>query len=365
MKKSLILVLPFALSGAVCTTMSLEHHTANQSQSAATYRHQATLHALATVAADPTTLPSYALLSAGIASISDTGILTTTSNFSGVPEAFVSQVLGVTMTHQPQQQWTVSPVADYTQLNAMRYACRWVLAGPESLGPEGAHMLSDPEIDTTNGPHFGVADRLARLPLGWLHVGRLRDVPVTARYKDHCGDRWVWVMPDGMEGLAGFTLVLQDIATLDITPSDSTITPPTITPPLLVTLLVVEDFPDANTKPPNGFSGNLIFNLNRVIRPEYKQIIEEKMKQSAASNPRKTVQISWNEWMMWTTPYQGQRTAVKPGAQQNTGTSQPKEMLGIPSSLRFRVLPGLNPGNFSPEPNSKIVPKPTQVPMNK
>ena len=64
--------------------------------------------------------------------------------------------------------------------------------------------------------HFDVADRLANLPHGWLCMGRLKDVPLCARYKAHSGDAWVWVMPDGMKGFSEFTLIVQDIARVSI-----------------------------------------------------------------------------------------------------------------------------------------------------
>lgn len=53
---------------------------------------------------------------------------------------------------------------------------------------------------------------IERVPRGWFHVGRKRDVPRNARYKGHCGDTWVWVCPDGTAGLAEFTLGVLEIA---------------------------------------------------------------------------------------------------------------------------------------------------------
>ena len=66
------------------------------------------------------------------------------------------------------------------------------------------------------------------MPGGWLHVGCLKDVPLWARFKGHAGGTWVWVMPEDSESFAQFTLVMNDIATLNIDYLYA--------PPILVTL---------------------------------------------------------------------------------------------------------------------------------
>jgi hypothetical protein len=335
-------------------------------------------------------------------------------------------------------------VADYTQLEAMRCACRWVLAGPEQCEPDCLHILADPEKDMSPGPHFGVANRLERLPHGWLRVGRLCDVPAGALYQDHCGDTWVWITPDGLEGLAGFTLVLQDIATLNVTPSDGS-TPTSKTPPVLVTLWLVQNtLPhdvivnikttnnvvtyraaddganrsgsivvaigqalvlrnndtethtvEISTQPATGavvletatiepaasariicdqtmytkaagkpelavrlkfktdgvgnadstmvltndqfrsaYSPTKTFRVDREIKPGSRLDIEKKMNAGLARPaPMKPVNIPWDKWMEWTTPYHGPRTSAKPGAATTTPTTQPPSRLARPTAV--------------------------------
>jgi hypothetical protein len=458
MKKFLFLVLLTVLSNAGCVATSLERHTINQSQSAADYRYQATLHALAMVYADPNTLPSYALLSNGITSVSHTGIASSATTLMGRPLIFASEAIGLTGAHSPQISWTVDPVADYTQLEAMRCACRWVLEGQEHLGPDCCHILADPEEDMTDGPHFGVAQRLSRLPGGWLGCGRGCAVPHGACYADHCGDCWVWVMPEGLEGLAGFTLALQDIATLNVTPSDGS-WPANKTPPLLATLWVIQNTAPVVrihiTKSANGtlvcckegdqtqapvqisvgqavvwqndddhphtatsllnvtstvngastpkplfdtgpilphqskfvlfdqalyssaggkvgeaqfllyhskatgdvmqaqivlsggnplYSPTLVFREDREIRPECKWMIEQKMAEGLCHQQVGVVDITPAQWMEWTKPYQGQRTAVKPGASMSKAITQPPSRPRIPEWLvnPTGLLPGGN-----------------------
>jgi plastocyanin len=246
MKRFLLLFTMLSLLSAGCITTSLQRHAVDQIASVTDYRYEATLHALAMVAADQGILPSYALISNGATGITDTGIINPVSNWGGsAPYIFKSEAIGVTGSRQPQVLWTIDPVADHTQLQAIRSACQWVLYKDKRTDPECVNILAnpdDPEVAKNSGPgpHFGVLWRLNRLPECWLRMGRLCDVPLNARYKEHCGDVWVWVMPEGMQGLSEFTLVLQDIATLNVAPTDGSSLPANISPPLLVTLWVYQ-----------------------------------------------------------------------------------------------------------------------------
>src|SRR5205823_7673165 len=100
------------------------------------------------------------------------------------------------ISRSPRLQWTVDPAADYTQLEALRCACRWVVYGPADACDHCPGILSDPEHDPMPGPHFGVADRLARLPAGWLHVEKRHLAPAGACATGRYGDTCVWVMPE-------------------------------------------------------------------------------------------------------------------------------------------------------------------------
>jgi hypothetical protein len=172
----------------------------------------------------------------------------------------------------------------------------------------------------------------------------LTEVPVCAKYRAHEGSTWVWVMPEGMEGLSEFTLVMNDIATLDINAGATT------SPPLLVSLemheivrrpkpissptaallalgangmdavataatlgsLAVVNPSKANWTPLD--SKELVYPVTRVIKPECKQWIQQRV-QDAISG-KAAAQISWDEWMACTTPYYGPRitnTGVSPG----------------------------------------------------
>jgi len=212
----LIVLAGVALGCAGCTTTALEQYTLRQIQSSVDYRYQATLNCLAAVADNPDALPSLCLQSSGGTRLTDMESASATTTWNRMVGSFAMQTLGVTLNRSPQEQWTVVPVADYSQMEALRCACLWMLGGPEAIRTSFDGILDSPVANRSPGPHFGVAKRLADIPPGWLCCGGIKDVPACAAYSAHCGRTWVWVMPDGLGGLSQFTLVLLDIATLDV-----------------------------------------------------------------------------------------------------------------------------------------------------
>src|SRR5579884_1659932 len=215
MKRLWFITLVAAACCAGCTSTSLERYTLDQIRSSGEFRNTEALNCLAAVAADPNALPSMALIADGITHVQDMVSISPTTTWTRAVGSFATQSLGVTTMRSPQGSWDIDPVVDHPRLEALRCACQWVLYGRESLAADSAAILLRPDQDPVARPHFAVAEDLARLPRGWLHVGRLKDVPPAACAAAHCCDVWVWVLPDGMEGLADFTLVLHAIMTLD------------------------------------------------------------------------------------------------------------------------------------------------------
>ncbi len=211
MKHCLMLALMAASTG--CTTLALERHTLAQEESPTDIRYKEVLENLAMVAHDPATLPAYSSIFAGTVQITDTAQLASMTTFA--PGA-AAQMLTPQLTRAALGNWALDPINAPEKLEAIRCACRWVIYGPDFACRDCPGLLATPEQAPSPGRHFGVADRMAQLPAGWLHVGRLCDVPLKACYKAHCGDTWVWVMPDGMQALADFNLIIQDIARVDI-----------------------------------------------------------------------------------------------------------------------------------------------------
>jgi hypothetical protein len=217
-----------------CTMTSLERHTVAQTDSAMDVRYRQALQNLALVANNRSALPSYASIYSGSASVQDTGQLVSTTT---VPYYTVgSEMLNPSVSRQITENWVLDPLLDPERMEAIRAACQWVLGGPGSVTPESMSLLIRPS-QAPRGPerHFGVADDLARLPVGWFGWGSHKDAPKCALYKGHSGGTWVWVTPEGMKGLADFTLILQHIARVPINSGALFNLPPVFTPIVFAT----------------------------------------------------------------------------------------------------------------------------------
>jgi hypothetical protein len=134
-----------------------------------------------------------------------------------------------------------------------------------------------------------------------------------ARYKWHRGETWVWVMPEDAEAFAQFTLVLQDIATLDPT----VITPP----PLLVQLTTFEltKIPDPSDK--TKFV-TIATNEIRAIKLEYRAEIEKAIQDGMATGD---INLSREQWLAYTEPWYGVRSSntISAAAPSLSGRAQP------------------------------------------
>lgn len=202
------LLLAVAMWTMGCTHMSLERNTLNQISTISDLRYQEALDNLAVLASNPASLPFYSVISAGTTQVSDTGQLSSSTMWTRM--GFDSENLGLQANRNLQENWTLDPVHDPEKLEAMRCASLWTLGAPESQCGDCAERLN----------HFKVMDKLARIRPGWLQVGGKKDVPRFACRSSHCGAVYVWVTPDGLEGLTQFTLILLDIATVDLNSLD-------------------------------------------------------------------------------------------------------------------------------------------------
>jgi hypothetical protein len=205
--RRLIFALALAPLGAGCTSTALERYTVAQIASVADVRYQEVVDNLARVAANPAVLPSLAVVADGTAQVVDSGTIDAkTLWMRAMFRGFSMETLTLSGYRSPQPYWTLEPVSDHEKVEAAWAALRWAVWGPPSPG-------SPPDVWLKT---FQVDKDLEALPPGWLGVGGWKDVPKGACYKAHCHGHWVWVTPEGMEGLSALTLVLLDIATVDL-----------------------------------------------------------------------------------------------------------------------------------------------------
>ncbi len=203
---------PAMLVATGCTSLALERTTLNQIQTLSDLRQQVTMDNLAIFVDNPSALPSYLVISAGTASISDTGTVAGSFTWQrGIP---TTRGLNPSGSRNWQENWTLDPVHDPEILDAMGCAFHWVLDLPDAKCDDCVKKLHK----------FQVLTKLSRVPPGWFHVGRKRDVPKGVCFSSCCHGTYVWVTADGLKGLTALTLILIDLATTDTT----SLTPTTI-----------------------------------------------------------------------------------------------------------------------------------------
>jgi hypothetical protein len=391
--KSYMLLATVAVLCCGCTTTSLKMYTLDQIRTVEDYRINAALECLATIAASPDTLPSFALLTNGGTHLQDMGTVMSNTTWTRALHGFAMDTFTLSASRAPMGQWTVDPVVAAVQLSALRAACRWVVSGPESAWNESPGLLLDPATDYAPlQPHFGVADKLARLPPNWLHVSSRVEVPKNALYKGHCGETWVWVLPEDEQYFSEFILILHDIATIHpdiavysspliviitrqspafLNTSVSATTPATTmlsaastdsadsfslsepmpTPEMLNSTLV-KSKANPNTKPndktDSAGSQMLTYNEYRVVRPEYRQRIECAL--AAAHNSGSlNAGLTESQWLEATYPFTGSQTAAKVAS---TGAGTPQIDLPYPVNSQGVMLNPtiIGPGRLGPAP---------------
>jgi hypothetical protein len=230
-----------------CTAVALKRATLSHAGSSTDLRYKEVIENLAMSAANPDILPAYSSIYAGTTDINDN--LKATSASVWVRTAlqkplrytsfFSTQSADFAGSRAVKSNWTLDPTVVPEKLRAMRAACRWATAGPETVGPDirylmayhppefveprptpsggaGSYKLILKRYPLEDGYYFDVADRLANLPPGWLHSeNRWRDIPRDACYWAGCAGKYVWVGPEGMAALSEFVLILQKIARVD------------------------------------------------------------------------------------------------------------------------------------------------------
>ena len=105
------------------------------------------------------------------------------------------------------ENWSLAPVTDIDNLRRIRCAFQLVVVGRETTDCDSCR-------DQLRRFYLGETNRMdCMLPTGWFSAGCKKDVPRDACYVAHVGDVYVWVMPQGLEGLTLFTMTVIDLAT--------------------------------------------------------------------------------------------------------------------------------------------------------
>jgi hypothetical protein len=166
---------------------------------------------------NPDTVPSFAVATAGTVSVLDTtgaGVSPTYSptltffQQGGGALPILSLLFPLTVQRATTENWSLTPITDADNLRRLRCAYRLLVMGDETPNYEFCNRQMK---EFFAGEEADLVDYFP--PRGWYGVGGKNDVPKSACYVGCHGCTYVWVTPEGMNGLALFTMAALDLAT--------------------------------------------------------------------------------------------------------------------------------------------------------
>jgi hypothetical protein len=213
-----LLVLIFLPLLAGCQThVNLRNNSVKTTATLADLNYQQVLNNVAQFTANPAVMPSLAVFNAGTVTVADQK--TANVNATGAPTLsnaqqagsglpILSLLLNPSVSRTLTENWSMAPVTDIDNLRRIRCAMQQlVLEGKQTSD-------CDDCANQLERFYAGETQRIECLiPMGWYSAGRKHDVPKEALYVAHHGDVYVWVMPQGLEGLTRFTMTVIDLAT--------------------------------------------------------------------------------------------------------------------------------------------------------
>jgi hypothetical protein len=215
--RTLPLALAITLLCAGCHThQSLRDNTVCTAGTLTDLNYQQVLDNVAMFVANPSVMPSIAVVNAGTVNVADQKTASGTTTYaptetfsqqagSGLP--ILSLAFNPSASRSVTENWSLVPVTDVDNLRRIRCAFQLVVIGGETTDCD--HCL-----ELLQRFYLGESDRMdCILPRGWFNVGCKKDVPKKACHIAHYCDTYVWVMPDGLEGLTRFTMTVIDLAT--------------------------------------------------------------------------------------------------------------------------------------------------------
>lgn len=185
-----------------CTSAQLAHNTVTQANSHTDILYRQVLDNLAASECNRDVLPHFSVVGTGGTMVIDSA--SAEVGLAWDARSFIGSTLGLGGAREFEDSWTLAPIVNPDKLRAMRAAYQVTTRG-ETNDPAGYALLN-----TYLGP-----DYMPLLQRGWYGLGCKQDVPKCACYVSHCGDRYVWVTADGLDGLSRLSLVMLNIATLE------------------------------------------------------------------------------------------------------------------------------------------------------
>jgi hypothetical protein len=205
------------LLGGCRTHLSLRDNTLHTTGTLTDLNYQQVLDNLARFEMNPAALPSVAVINAGTVTVADQKSISANAVVS--PTLTAAQQIGsglpiLSLLFNPSgsrnltENWSLAPVTDVDNLRRIRCAFQMVVLDGREASPciDCKELLERFYMGEQN-------DLSCVIPTGWYHTGCRDQVPPCACYVGHYCDLWVWVMPEGLDGLTTFTMTVVDLAT--------------------------------------------------------------------------------------------------------------------------------------------------------
>ena len=179
------LLLPGLASG--CMSQQLRYSTGQTVSALPDLQYQQVIDNLAKCAWNPRVLPYLAVVGQGSVQVTDNG--SSLLGLNSPSKLLAPASLSIGATRNVTGTWSLGTITSPEKIRSMQAVYLRAIAGRASGDPA----------------------------FGWLKVGGQDDVPKQASYVGQCQDSYVWVMPDGMDGLSDLTLAIMDVATSEDT----------------------------------------------------------------------------------------------------------------------------------------------------
>jgi hypothetical protein len=204
------------LSGCA-THNALRNDTVRTTNTLTDLQYQQVLDNVARFQSSPDTVPSFAVATGGTVTVNDQASAGASPAYSptltflqqgGGALPILSLLFPFTAQRTVTENWSLTPITDADNLRRLRCAYRLLVMGEAT--PNHDYCVNQMK-EFFAGEEADLAEYYP--PRGWYGVGGKHDVPREACYVGrHCGT-YVWVTPDGMNGLATFTMGALDLAT--------------------------------------------------------------------------------------------------------------------------------------------------------
>jgi hypothetical protein len=211
-------VLATLVAASGCQThLALRDDTLRTTGTLTDLNYQQVLNNLAMFVANPSALPSVAVVNAGTVTVADQKSYNGSATYSptltfaqqgGGALPILSLLFNPGAQRNITENWSLAPVTDIDNLRRIRCAFQLLVLD------QGQTADCENCLELLKRFYLGETDRMdCVIPKGWFHAGCQKDVPKDACQVGRYHDTYVWVLPDGLDGLTRFTMTVIDLAT--------------------------------------------------------------------------------------------------------------------------------------------------------